>query len=371
MTNDQVSMTNVWAGGLRFLSGILVSARHPRLGCGAAEYRRHAGRRHGLLRHRLLRQRNSDAEPRCPGGRRLAVHAVLQLRPLQPHAGVADHRPLSASGRHGLARQQGRAEVARAFTASCLPRCVTIAEVLEDAGYFTAMTGKWHLGQQNGTPPWERGFMRSLNSRYGEVYFPKEADRPGTTHLYLNGKEIPKDDPMFGKDWYSTDLFTEWGLKFIDEAQAEKKPFFLYIAQGAAHFPLRAPAETIAKYRGATSAGWDKLRAERYARQIEMGLVDAQLAARAAAGRVARLGHSRRRPAGALRADDGRLCGDDRPHRPVDGPAGRGPQGAGPARQHADPVPERQRRQRRGRSGRRHRRRPARSAGRSRASSWE
>ena len=113
------------------------------------------------------------------------------------------------------------------------------------------MTGKWHMGQQNGTPPWERGFMRSLNSRYGEVYFPEEADRPGTENLYLNGKEIPKSDPMFGKDWYSTDLFTDWGLKFIDEAQAEKKPFFLYIAQGAAHFPLRAPAETIAKYRGA------------------------------------------------------------------------------------------------------------------------
>ncbi len=45
-----------------------------------------------------------------------------------------------------------------------------MAEVLGAAGYSTAMTGKWHLGQQNGTPPWERGFVRSLNSRYGEVY---------------------------------------------------------------------------------------------------------------------------------------------------------------------------------------------------------
>jgi len=162
------------------------------------------------------------------------------------------------------------------FHGKLLPRCVTIAEVLKDAGYFTAMTGKWHLGQQNGTPPWERGFMRSLNSRYGEVYFPKEASRPGTENLYLNGQEIPKDSEVFGKDWYSTDLFTEWGLKFIDEARAEKKPFFLYIAQGAAHFPLRAPREIIDKYLATYWAGWDKLRQERYARQIELGLIDSR-----------------------------------------------------------------------------------------------
>jgi arylsulfatase len=162
----------------------------------------------------------------------------------------------------------------RGFHGKLLPRCVTIAEVLKDAGYFTAMTGKWHMGHQNGTPPWTRGFDRCLSSRYGEVYFPKELSRPGTTHLYLNGQEIPKDSEVFGKDWYSTDLFTEWGLKFVDEARAEKKPFFLYIAQGAAHFPLRAPAATIEKHKERYRAGWDKLRAERYARQIEMGLIE-------------------------------------------------------------------------------------------------
>jgi arylsulfatase len=162
----------------------------------------------------------------------------------------------------------------RGFHGKLLPRCVTIAEVLRDAGYFTAMCGKWHLGQQNGTPPWERGFMRSLNSRYGEVYFPKEADRPGTENLYLNGREIPKDSPELGQDWYSTDLFAAWGLKFIDEARAEKKPFFLYLPQGVVHFPLRAPADVIAKYRGKFMAGWDQLREERRDRQIKMGLID-------------------------------------------------------------------------------------------------
>jgi len=162
------------------------------------------------------------------------------------------------------------------FHGRLLPRCVTIAEVLREAGYFTAMAGKWHLGQQNGTPPWKRGFLRSLNSRYGEVYFPKELDRPGTDVLYLNGREIRKDSPELGKDWYSTELFTDWGLRFIDEARKEGKPFFLYLAQGAVHFPLRAPAELIAHYRGKYMQGWDKLREDRHARQIRMGIVDAK-----------------------------------------------------------------------------------------------
>ena len=162
----------------------------------------------------------------------------------------------------------------RGFHGKLLPRCVTVAEVLREAGYFTAMTGKWHLGQQHGTPPWERGFMRSLNSIFGEVYFPHEADRPGTDKLFLNGRELPKDSPELGHDWYSTDLFTDWGLKFIDDAQSEKKPFFLYLAQGAVHFPLRAPADVIAHYKGKYMKGWDVLREERHARQIQMGIVD-------------------------------------------------------------------------------------------------
>ena len=172
-----------------------------------------------------------------------------------------------------------------------------MAEVLRDAGYFTAMTGKWHLGQQNGTPPWKRGFERSLNSRYGEDLLSPEgrrATRPGTENLYLNGRRSPKDSPVFGKDWYSTDLFTEWGLKFIDEAQRPSKPFFLYLAQGAVIFRCGAGGD-IAKYRGRYMEGWDTLRDARYAKQIEMGLVDPHAGRSARAPpEVARLGHAAR-----------------------------------------------------------------------------
>lgn len=149
--------------------------------------------------------------------------------------------------------------------------CVTMAEVLRDAGYFTCMTGKWHLGQHRGTPPWEQGFDRSLNSPSGGIYFRKQPYRP---EIFLNGEKKQKDDPIFGERWYSTDLWTDWGLKFVDEAIDADKPFFLYLAQCAPHFPLMAPAPTIKKYRGKYREGWEKLREVRHARQKELGIVD-------------------------------------------------------------------------------------------------
>jgi len=151
--------------------------------------------------------------------------------------------------------------------------CVTMAEVLGGAGYFTIMTGKWHLGQDKGTPPWKRGFSRSLSANIGELYFPDQQQKR-EAGITLNGKRHDLDDPIFGKDWYGPDLITEWGLKFIDEAIAENKPFFYYLPHCATHFPLQAPQEDIARYRGKYKVDWDQLREARHKRQIEMGLVD-------------------------------------------------------------------------------------------------
>jgi arylsulfatase A-like enzyme len=149
-------------------------------------------------------------------------------------------------------------------------RCVTLAEVLRGAGYFTTMAGKWHVGQNHGVTPWGRGFERSLNAPAGGFYLPDSA----RAQLFLNGKSVPSRGGELPQDWYSTDLWTDVGLKFIDEARAAKKPFFLYLPHNAPHFPLQAPAEDIARFRGKYKAGWDKLRAERYARQQKIGLID-------------------------------------------------------------------------------------------------
>ncbi|HSD08282.1 arylsulfatase, partial [Flavobacterium sp.] len=146
---------------------------------------------------------------------------------------------------------------------------VTVGEVLKGAGYFTAISGKWHVGLEHGAVPWKRGFDRSLVSPAGGFYYATDKSR-----LFLNGEELKNDSEKLPKNWYTPDLYTDFGLRFIDDAAKEKKPFLLYLAHNAPHFPLQAPQEDIAKFKGKYLKGWEKLKQERYERQIKLGLID-------------------------------------------------------------------------------------------------
>ena len=144
---------------------------------------------------------------------------------------------------------------------AAMSRGATIAELVGPAGYFTAMSGKWHL---NGEPT-ERGFQRYFGHLSGATNF-----FTGDNTFRLNGAKF--DVPQDGS-FYTTDAITDHAISFVDEAIPTEKPFFLYLAYNAPHYPLHAPEADVMKYRGKYRGGWDKLRAERYQRQLQMGLI--------------------------------------------------------------------------------------------------
>jgi arylsulfatase len=154
-------------------------------------------------------------------------------------------------------------------------RAVTIPQVLHGAGYFTAMTGKWHLGMGEYTKAFERGFDHSLMLPGGGIYFKDQDKSAEHGHdVYLDGEKMDIADPRIGEDyWYGSDLYTRWGERFFDAGVASGKPVFLYLSYVAPHFPLMAPDEDIARFRGKYSQGWDALRQARYARQQDMNLI--------------------------------------------------------------------------------------------------
>jgi len=149
-------------------------------------------------------------------------------------------------------------------------KCVTAPELLRRAGYATLMSGKWHLSNEGkeGSPN-ERGFDHWYGTYLGAGSFftPASLTRDGR-----NVEQEFREDP----DYYYTDAITDNAINFLNDshARAPKKPIFLYLAYTAAHWPLHAKAEDIERYRGRYSMGWDKLRRQRHARMVKMGLVD-------------------------------------------------------------------------------------------------
>lgn len=146
--------------------------------------------------------------------------------------------------------------------------CATIAQVLRDADYHTLMTGKWHLGvNQRETWPLQRGFDRYYGGLSGAFnYF-----KPGGDRGITRGNE-PIDT---GDDFYATDTFTDVACEFIGEAnKADDRPFFLYLAYNAPHWPLNAKWEDFQKYKGKYKDGWEPLMRRRLAKQKELGLFE-------------------------------------------------------------------------------------------------
>ncbi|MCG8652388.1 MAG: sulfatase-like hydrolase/transferase, partial [Pirellulales bacterium] len=145
-------------------------------------------------------------------------------------------------------------------------RCVTIAQVLKDAGYHTMMTGKWHLGtDRRECWPLQRGFDRYYGGLSGAFnYFKPRGDRG-----LMRGNQPVEPDA----DFYATDAFTDRACDFMSEAVAsDDHPFFLYLAYNAPHWPLNSKWDEFQKYKGRYQDGWEVLMKTRLAKQRAIGL---------------------------------------------------------------------------------------------------
>ena len=149
-------------------------------------------------------------------------------------------------------------------------KSTSFAQIGESNGYYTGQAGKWHVGGNASSKKDTHGFMRSLSAQAGGFYFPE-----GAVTLQLDGVTIQPTDSRLPSNWYSTDLWTEFTLKFVDESIQAKKPFMCYLAHNAPHFPLQAPQEDIMRWRGKLNEkGWDQMREERYKRQLSLNVFD-------------------------------------------------------------------------------------------------
>ncbi len=141
-----------------------------------------------------------------------------------------------------------------------LPSSVpTLATMLRDAGYQTAMAGKWHLGLTEDSRPQSHGFDRSFGffagciDYYSHIFY-YGANRPGpglnpTHDLWEDNEEIWRNGEYF------TELVADKAMEYLREMSATDKPFFLYVPFNAPHYPMQAPQEYMDRF---AELPWDR-----------------------------------------------------------------------------------------------------------------
>jgi len=161
-------------------------------------------------------------------------------------------------------------------------RVASIAELLRAGGYATLMSGKWHLGLTPDREPAARGFEHSFALLQGLSNHFGADQNAAWTKAGLNPSYRDDGKPAtLPGGRYSTDYFADRLIGYLDRAKraGDERPFFAYLPFTAPHWPLQAPPETIAKYKGRYDAGYEALRDARLARQKQLGLVPADAVA--------------------------------------------------------------------------------------------
>ncbi len=152
---------------------------------------------------------------------------------------------------------------------------MTLPEMLKPAGYSTMAAGKWHLSSladQNGTGPFDHWPVgRGFDQWYG---FHGNAIDHWHPEMFENTSAAYPEKTV---DYHLSADLVNRSIHYIADSLAARpeQPFFLYLAFGAMHFPLHAPADYIRRHRGRYDSGWDRVRADRFNRQLASGIVPA------------------------------------------------------------------------------------------------
>lgn len=163
------------------------------------------------------------------------------------------------------------------YTGNLNNSCRTMAEVLKSGGYLNYAVGKWHVTRHTGAAgpkhnwPLQRGFDRYYGTIHGagSFYDPSSLVRDNTMISPF------ADDEYQPETYYYTDAIADHAIRFVDEhsQQHADKPFFMYVAFTAAHWPMHALPEDIAKYKGKYAEGYQAIREARRNKAIELGLI--------------------------------------------------------------------------------------------------
>ena len=155
-------------------------------------------------------------------------------------------------------------------------RTVSFARLLQDSGYKTYMTGKWHLGETPETLPAAQGFDRYfILTRGGPPggHFNLNGARPGAKGIYFEDGVDRTGTPV-PNDFFSSDFYTDKLIEYLDSVRGDTSPFFAYLSFIAPHIPVQAPDSYIDQYQGRYDEGYDVIRERRLKRMQRLGLVE-------------------------------------------------------------------------------------------------
>ena len=188
------------------------------------------------------------------------------------HTGIDHHRAGAGTLRPIMADNQKGQPGYEGFLS---PNAHSLGQLMRDGGYATYFAGKWNMGEGLEHAPGAKGWDRYISlEQTGADNFEAKVYAP------LNMEPVWWEDgkrAVLPPDFYSTRHYVDRMISYVEDGKGSRKPFFALLAFQAVHSPLQAPEVDIDKYKARYVQGWDKLRSERYQRQVDMGLVPAGL----------------------------------------------------------------------------------------------